>query len=109
VDSVIGALREASFEPERIGVVGPDGRPAPVAGGTPERHGVGPWLAGHLWHRGHVHPEQEPYRGPISQGRWVVTVTVQSDVEDRDARNLLVSAGAEAISSMSDGTLVSVR
>ncbi len=109
VDRVVGALREASFRAERIGVIGPDGRPVSVAGSQPGPHGVGSWLMGHFRHREQAQAEQEPYRGRIPEGHWVVTVTVESDVEDRDARTLLVSAGADAISSLADGMLVSVR
>src|SRR5690348_40169 len=44
VDSVIGALREASFEPERIGVVGPDGKVVAITSSVVERHHAGSWL-----------------------------------------------------------------
>ena len=109
VDSVIGALREASFEAERIGVVGPDGRLMAIESHTEDRQGIGSWLMGHLLQREHPHAAPERYQGRIPEGRWMVTVAVQTDVEDRDARTLIVSAGAEEISSAADGALVAVR
>ncbi|HWE61220.1 MAG TPA: hypothetical protein VHB98_05875 [Chloroflexota bacterium] len=109
VDSVDGALRDAGFAPERITIVGPDGQVAPAPGGATARRGVGNWLVEHLVHRGHPQALAEQYHDSIAhEGRWLVAVTIQTDVEDADARNLMVRVGADEISSVADGSMVKV-
>ena len=109
VDSVHGALRDAGFEPERITTVGPDGQMVRFPGQTTGRQSLGTWLVEHLVHRGHPRAQAEAYYDRIAHdGRWLVSAAIQSDVEDADARNLMVTAGAEEISSAADGTMVTV-
>lgn len=109
VDSVLGALREASFQPGQLVVIGPDGRSAAMTSEVHEGHGVGSWLKGHLPHRGSPPAQPEQDGGLVPGGHWLVTVTIETDAEERDARTLLVSAGAQAISNVADGNLVAVR
>jgi hypothetical protein len=109
VDSVDGALRDAGLEPERITIVGPDGQvvrlPSPAQG----RQGLGTWLVEHLVRHGHPQAQAEVYHDSIAhEGRWLVSAAIQNDVEEADARNLMVTAGAGEISSVADGKMVTV-
>jgi hypothetical protein len=109
VDSVEGALRDAGFEPERITVVGPDGQVTRLPGQAQESRGLGNWLVQHLVRHGHPQSKAQEYHDSIAhQGRWLVSAAIRTDGEDADARNLLVRAGAEEISSVADGTMVAV-
>jgi hypothetical protein len=109
VDSVHGALRDAGFEPERITIVDPNGQLTQLPGRTEGRQGIGAWLVEHLVHHGHPRAQAQAYHDSIAhEGRWLVSAAIQSDVEDADARNLMVTAGAQEISSVADGTMVIV-
>ena len=106
IDSVIGALRDAGFTNEAITVAVPGDAAAPAAQTTPARRTVGGWLGEHLVHRGLPHEKAQQYQRDVTEGRHLVTVTVTTDMEDSDARNLIVTAGATEISSASDGKLI---
>jgi hypothetical protein len=109
VDSVDGALRDAGFESERITIMGPDGQVVGALGAARVRRGAGAWLVEHLVHRGHPAAQAQQYRDSIAhEGRWLVTATIGNDAEDADARNLMVTGGANEISSVTDGKMVSV-
>ena len=109
VDSIDGALRDAGFEPERITIVSPDGKVMRLPGRGQGRYGLGAWLVEHLVHHGHPRAQAQEYHDSIAhEGRWLVSAAIQNDAEDADARNLLVTAGAEEISSVADGTMVKV-
>jgi hypothetical protein len=92
VDRIDSLLRDAESEHERIGILGPDGQtmrlPGDAAGTcgarrkcttTASRMTVAGW-------------SRRPF----------------NDVDDADARNLKVTAGAEEISSVDDGTMGTV-
>jgi hypothetical protein len=106
IDSVIGALRDAGFTNEAITVVVPGEAAATTE--APARRTVGGWLVEHLVHRGLPHEKARQYQQDITEGRHLVNVTVTTDTEDSDARNLIVTAGATEISSASDGKFVPV-
>jgi hypothetical protein len=109
VDSVEGALRDAGIEPERITIVGPDGQMVRISGETQGHRGLGTWLVEHLMHRGHPQAQAQEYHDSIAhEGRWLVSAAIHNDAEDADARNLMVTAGAEQISSAADGTMIVV-
>ena len=107
VDSVYGALRDAGFEPERITIVTPDG--AAVSSVEPVKHGLGSWLIDHLRRRGQPQEHAQELHDQVAQGGWLVTVTPRSDGEDDDARNLMVTAGAQQISSAADGKMLTIE
>ena len=109
VDSAVGALRDDGFEAARISVVSPDGLAENVAGNQAECHGIGAWLVDHLLRLGHPHDMARRMHDEVAGGRWLVTVAIQTDVEDGSARNLLVRAGAEQISSVTGGTMIQVK
>lgn len=110
VESVDGALRDAGFEPERITIVGPDGQVLRLPGPAPEHHGLGARLVEHLVHHGHPRAQAEEYHDSVAhEGRWLVAAAIQNDVEDADARNLMVTAGAEQISSAVDGQMIMIN
>jgi hypothetical protein len=109
VDSVDGALRDAGLEPERITIVGPNGKVARVAVQEQWWHGLGTWLVEHLVRQGHPQAKAQEYHDTIAhEGRWLVSAAIRTDNEDADARNLMVRAGAQDISSVADGTMVKV-
>jgi len=109
IDRVEGALRDAGFEPERITVVGPDGQVVRGPGQVQGRSGLGTWLVEHLIYRGHPPAQAQAYHDTIAHdGRWLVSAAIQTDAEDEDARNLMVSIGATEISRVADGTMVAV-
>jgi hypothetical protein len=109
VASVVGALRDAGIPTDRISVVNPDD-PAPggEAATAPAHSGVGTWLVDHLVHRGVSHAHAQRYQKEVAEGRRLVTVTVITDGEDADARNLMVTAGADEISSAQDGHMIPI-
>jgi hypothetical protein len=110
VDSADGALRTAGIAAERITIVGPAGEVVRVPGQEPGRHGLGAWLVEHLMHRGHPQAQAQEYHDSIAhEGRWLVSATILTDAEDADARNLMVRAGAEQISSAADGSMIPVE
>jgi hypothetical protein len=39
---------------------------------------------------------------------WLVSAVIRNDADDADARNLLVTAGAEEISGVADGKMITV-
>jgi hypothetical protein len=110
VDSAEGGLRDAGFEPERITVVGPDGQVVRLAGQVEGPRGLGAWLVEHLVRHGHPQATAQAYHDSIAQlGRWLVSAAIRTESEDADARNLLVRAGAQEISSVADGSMVAVE
>lgn len=110
VDSVDGALRDAGFEPERITLVGPDGQIVQAPDATQARRDLGVWLIEHLMHRGHPATQAQQYHDSVAhEGRWLVLATVETDTEDRDARNVMVAVGAEEISSAANGKMIHVQ
>ena len=61
-------------------------------------------------HHGHPRAQAEEYHDSVAhEGRWLVAAAIQNDVEDADARNLMVTAGAERISSAVDGQMILVH
>jgi hypothetical protein len=114
VDSVVGALRDAGFEPEQITVAPADEQtPALAAATTPPKDvhthgGLGAWLTQHLMHRGVPHDHAQRYSDQVSAGRQLVTAAVSSDAQESDARNLMVAAGASEISAAADGKMIRV-
>ena len=110
VDSVDGALRAAGLEPERITIVAPGGQVVRVSGPPVVRRGLGTWLAKRLNHRERPQVQAPVYEDTVEhEGRWLVSADIRTDGEDADARNLMVTAGAEQISSAVDGTMVVVN
>ena len=108
VDSLDGALRDTGFEAGRITIVGPEGKPIRLPG--METHGLGAWLVEHLVHRGHPATQAQEYHDSVAhEGRWLVSVDIRDDVEDSNARNLMVRSGADEISSVSDGHMLKVE
>lgn len=107
VDSIYGALRDAGFEPERITIVSPDG--AAVSSVEPVKHGLGNWLIDHLRRHGHPQEHAQELHDQVAQGGWLVSVTPRNDEEDGDARNLMVTAGAQQISSVADGKMLTIE
>jgi hypothetical protein len=112
VDGVVGALRNAGIESSQISVVSPDSQQATAPTTLPAevhtRHGVGAWLLDHLIHRGVPHDHAQHLHDQVAEGRRLVTIVVNSDAQNDDARNLLVRAGALQISNASDGKMVDV-
>jgi hypothetical protein len=109
VDSVDGALRDAGFHPDRITIVGPDGQVTRLPGEAQGSRGLGRWLVEHLVRHGHPQAKAQAYHDSIAhEGRWLVSAVIQTDSEDADARNLMVTAGAAEISSVADGKMVAV-
>jgi hypothetical protein len=109
VDSLDGALRTAGLEPERITIVAPGGQVVRVPGPSEVRQGLGTWLAKRLHRHERAQDQVQTYPDTIAhEGRWLVSADIRSDGEEADARNLMVTAGAEQISSAIDGTMVAV-
>src|SRR5205085_11487434 len=113
VDRIVGALIDAGFGAERISAVSPDDQ---VAGGatpadqtTTRGRGAGVWLVAHLRQHGLSPEHAQRYQEHVTQGRRLVSVTVTTDAEDEEARNLMVATGADEISSVADGTMVPVQ
>lgn len=113
VDHIVGALIDAGFDAERISAVSPDDQAAgaarPEVQTTSGGHGIGAWLVEHLRRRGLSHEHAQRYQEHVAQGRCLVSVTVTSDAEDEEARNLMVELGADEISSAADGTMVHIQ
>ena len=113
VDRIVGALINAGFGAERISVVSPDdqaaGGAAPADQRTTRGRGAGAWLVAHLRQRGLSHEHAQRYQEHVAQGRRLVSVSVTTDAEDEEARNLMVETGATEISSAADGTMVPVQ
>jgi hypothetical protein len=114
VDSVVGALRDAGFEPDEITVAPADGQGGAVEATTPPVEAATPqglraWLTTHLVRRGVPHTNAQQYGDRVAEGRLLVTVAVSNDAQDADARNLLVTAGAGEISSAADGHMIAIR
>ena len=110
VDSVVGALRDAGLETNQISVVDPDAPPAeaaPLASEHP-RGRLSGWVATHLRHRGVADDHAQRLGDRVADGRRLVNVAVTSDSQDDDARNLMVTAGAEEISSAADGKMIHI-
>ena len=113
VDRIVGALIDAGFGAERISVVSPDdqaaGEATPAHQSTTRDRGASAWLVAHL-HRHGLSPEYtQRYQERVAQERRLVSVTVTTDAEDEEARNLMVETGATEISSAADGTMVPVQ
>ena len=66
--------------------------------------GAAGWLVGGLTGLGLSHEHAEHYQQAVEGGRTLVTVNVDSDARDEEARDLLVNVGADEISSSADGT-----
>jgi hypothetical protein len=104
VENAIGALRADGIDPKRITVTSPNGE---VLGAVPhESHGIGGWFALHVRHHAPAQEQAEPASVAGAAVGWLVTVSVRTEEEDRSARNLLVTAGAEEISSLDSDKMV---
>jgi hypothetical protein len=104
VEDAIGALRADGVDPKRITVTSRNGE---VIGAVlHESHGIGGWFAQHLRHHDPAQEQAQPAPNVDAADGWLVTVTVRSAEEDRSARNLLVTAGAEEISSLDGDKMV---
>jgi len=66
--------------------------------------GAAGWLVGGLTGLGLSREHAEHYQQAVEGGRTLVTVNVDSDARDEEARDLLVNVGADEISSSADGT-----
>jgi hypothetical protein len=105
-DHILGALTDAGFDPARISVTSPDGAAdAPAQAPVSSHSGIGSWLIDHLRGRGVSNDHAKSYQQRVSEGRHLVSVEVINDTEDGEARGLMVSIGAEEISSAADGTM----
>jgi hypothetical protein len=109
-DGAVGALRTARFKPSQISVVSAD-YPAPDSGHGDDRGegGLRPWLVTHLTRRGAPQEHAERYHQIVIEGRVLVSVAIESDEQAEEARNLLVSAGADEISREADGPMMSLH
>ena len=115
VDSVVGALRDAGLETAQISIIDPDAPPPEEAAdtlarvpGEHPRNRLSSWVATHLRHRGVADDHAERLGERVAGGRRLVNVAVTSDAQDDDARNLMVTAGAEEISSATDGKMIHI-
>ena len=105
VENALGAFRSAGYSNRVLRVT----KPGEVAifEGTEATEHHGGWLREHLPHRshapGHVHADH------LAEGPQLLTVHVGSELEERDARTLLITAGALQISNATDGTMVPVQ
>jgi hypothetical protein len=111
VDRIVGALIDAGFDAVRISAVAPydqvAGGATPVDQRTTRGRGAGAWLIAHPLQHGLSHEYAQRSQEHVAQGRCLVSVT--TDAEDEEARNLMVETGAAEISSAADGTLVPVQ
>jgi hypothetical protein len=109
VNRLDGALRDAGFEAERITIMDPAGQRARIPGQAQERQGPGAWLVEHLVRHGQPRDQAQAYCDRVAHdGRWLVSADIRNDSEEADARNLMVTVGAEEISSAADGSMVMV-
>ena len=112
VDRIVGALVDAGFDAAQISVAAPDGsvsgdggRANTGADQTASVGGIGIWLARHLEGRGLAREHAGRYQARVAAGRHLLSVVVDTDAQDEEARSLMVDTGAEEISSAADGTL----
>ena len=109
----MSARIDAGFGTERISAVAPDdqavGGATPADQSTTRGWGAGAWLVAHLLQQGLSHEYAQRYQEHVAQGRCLVSVSVTTDAEDEEARNLMVETGAAEICGAADGTLVPVQ
>jgi hypothetical protein len=108
VERAVGALRAEGILATRISITEPGGQAEPLAVEGADRHGIGTRLVARLLRRGHAHEQPLRSADHVAAVGWLVSVLVQSEVEEREARTLLISAGADEISSAADGKMIRV-
>ena len=111
VDRFRGALIDAGFDAAQISVATPDGLVSALGDGATgdappaTGRGIGAWLRRHLEGRGLAPEHAERYQAAVAAGRHLVSVAVDTDAQDEEARSLMVDTGAEEISSAADGMM----